>query len=265
MGRRKRASVPFSLFAFQDIITSVTGIILLITMMMTVDLVQNLSRADAAPQEEKSSQVASVLRHAVSESTSEIHRLERILDETTTIRFDADSLRRKMAELKAAAAELELQNGRIQTTQEMINARREEQDQNAKNLTPEAIESLSNEQAAIASQIAVMEKSNRIIFNRPAGEDKTPWLVELNATSIVAAEIGQVREPQSFQTTEAFLKWVEDQDSTSQYFVLLVKPASIETFSLVNKALRDRQFDVGYDLLQSDQTAIDAVTGAGVQ
>ena len=265
MGRRKRASVPFSLFAFQDIITSVTGIILLITMMMAVELVQNLTRAEAAPQEQKSTQVASQLRQAVSEGVAEADRLQKILDETTTIRFDADSLRRRLEQLQAAAIELESQNDQIQSTQQKIDARREQQKEEAKELTPEAIASLLSEQKAVAEQIAAMRQSNRVIFNRPEGAAKAPWLVELNETSIVAAEMGQVRVPQTFSTKDEFLKWVASQDRNSQYFVLLVKPSSIDTFSAVRKELQDRQFDVGYDLLRSDQTAIDPQTGAGVQ
>ena len=265
MGRRKRASVPFSLFAFQDIITSVTGIILLITMMMAVELVQNLTRAEAAPQEQKSTQVASQLRQAVSEGVAEADRLQKILDETTTIRFDADSLRRRLEQLQAAAIELESQNDQIQSTQQKIDARREQQKDEAKELTPEAIASLLSEQKAVAEQITAMRQSNRVIFNRPEGAAKAPWLVELNETSIVAAEMGQVRVPQTFSTKDEFLQWVASQDRNSQYFVLLVKPSSIDTFSAVRKELQDRQFDVGYDLLRSDQTAIDPQTGAGVQ
>lgn len=265
MGRRKRASAPFSLFAFQDIITSVTGIILLITMLMAIELVQTLSKAAAAPQEEKSSQVAQMLRHAVSESTAEMDRLQRILDETTTIRFDADSLRRKLAAMKAAAGEMELQNEQIQSTQEKIDARRAQQSLEAKDLSPEAIEALAKEQAATARQIAAMKESNRVIFNRPAGAAKAPWLVELNEASIMAAEMGLAQPPQSFATADEFLQWVQDQDRDSRYFVLLVKPATIETFSTIRKALQERKFDVGYDLLPSDQTAIDTQTGAGVQ
>ena len=265
MGRRKSASVPFSLFAFQDIITSVTGIILLITMMMAVELVQNLTRADAAPQEEKSSQVAQMLQNAVSESTVEIDRLKKILDETSTIRFDADSLRRRLAELKAAAGEMELQKEQIETTQEKIDARREQQTLENQDLTPEAIEALSKEQSEIARQIQAMQESNRVIFNRPAGAAKSPWLVELNESSIMAAEMGQVRPPESFATPEAFLQWVQGQNRDSMYFVLLVKPTSIDAFSIVKKALQDGKFEVGYDLLRPDQTAIDAMTGAGVQ
>ncbi len=49
---RKRHSSPFSLFAFQDIITSVTGIILLLTLILTLELSQrdssSMPLADAA-------------------------------------------------------------------------------------------------------------------------------------------------------------------------------------------------------------------------
>lgn len=264
MGRRKRAAVPFTLFAFQDIITSVTGIILLITMMMAVELVQNLTRAEAAPQEQKSARIVSQLRQAVSEGNAETDRLRKILDETTTIRFDADSLRRRFEQLQAAATELASQNDQIQSTQQEINARRQQQSEDAKQLSPEAIAALVNEQKAVAEQIAAMRQSNRIIFNRPESAAKSPWLVELNETSIVTAEMGQVRTPLSFASTDEFLQWVGNQDHLAQYFVLLVKPSSIDTFSVVRKALQERQFDVGYDLLRSDQTAIDPQTGAGV-
>ena len=264
MSRRKKAA-PFSLFAFQDIITSVTGIILLITMLMAIELVQTLSKAAAAPQEQKSTQVAQMLRQAVSENIHEIDRLRKVLDETTTIRFDADSLRLRLAAMKAAAGEMELQNEQVQATQEKIDARRAEQAQDANDLSPDAIEALVAEQAAVAQQIEAMRESNRVVFNRPAGAAKTPWLVELNVTSIVAAEIGQARPPESFETPGAFLEWVQDQDRDSRYFVLLVKPDTIDAFSAIRESLQERRFDVGYDLLPSDQTAIDAQTGAGVQ
>ncbi|MBL8809742.1 MAG: hypothetical protein JNM43_06155 [Planctomycetaceae bacterium] len=263
MGRHKGPSAPFTLFAFQDIITSVTGIILLITMMMAVELVHNMTKADAAPQEQKSSQVKRMLQQAVGQSSGEADRLQKILDETTTIRFDADALQRRLEQLKATAAELASQQEKLKNTQEKIDARREQQKLESRDITPEAIEALTKEQAEIAQQLEAMQKSNRVIFNRPAGAEKTPWLVELNETSILAAEMGQSRPPETFQTPEEFVQWVKGQNPDSMYFVLLVKPSSISAFSIVRQALQQQQFEIGYDLMRSDQTAIDAKTGAG--
>ncbi len=263
MGRRKGNSVPFSLFAFQDIITSVTGIILLITMMMAVELVQNMQRAASAPQEQKSPAVEGTLRGAIQENTQEIVRLERLLEETTTIRFDADALRRRLANLSAATAELEKQTTRIEVTQKDIERRKAELAKQSKDLTPEAIEELAQEQREIAQQIEAMRKANRVIFNRPEGAAKSPWLVELNADRILVAEMGATRSPETFASAAEFLTWVGGMNNGSVYFVILVKPDSIETFAALRQELQDRQFEVGYDLLRADQTAIDPNTGAG--
>jgi vacuolar-type H+-ATPase subunit I/STV1 len=263
MGRRKINSVPFSLFAFQDIITSVTGIILLITMMMAVELVQNMQRAASAPQEQKSSAVEQTLRGAIEENSQEIVRLERLLEETTTIRFDADALRRRLANLSAATAELEKQTTRIEATQQEIEQRTAELAKQSKDLTPEAVEELAQEQREMAQQIEAMRQANRVIFNRPEGAAKTPWLVQLNADGILAAEMGARGAPQTFASAAGFLTWVGGQNNGAIYFVILVKPDSIETFAALREELQGRQFEVGYDLLRADQTAIDPNTGAG--
>ena len=263
MGRRKGNSVPFSLFAFQDIITSVTGIILLITMMMAVELVQNMQRAASAPQEQKSLAVERTLRGAIEENNQEVVRLERLLEETTTIRFDADALRRRLANLSAATAELEKQTTRIEVTQQEIEKRKAQLAEQSKELTPEAIEKLAQEQREIARQIEAMRQSNRIIFNRPEGTARTPWLVELNTDRILAAEMGASGAPQTFASAAEFLTWAGAQNNVAIYFVILVKPDSIETFTALRQDLQDRQFEVGYDLLPADQTAIDPNTGAG--
>ncbi len=263
MGRRKGNSVPFSLFAFQDIITSVTGIILLITMMMAVELVQNMQRAASAPQEQKSSTVERTLRGAIEENTQEIVRLERLLEETTTIRFDADALRRRLANLSAATAELEKQTTQIEATQQEIEQRKAELAEQAKELTPEAIEELAQHQRYIAEQIEAMRQANRVIFNRPEGAAKSPWLVELNADTILVAEMGARRYPEKFANVAQFLEWLQGVNNGSVYFVILVKPDSIETFAALRQELQNRQFEVGYDLLRADQTAIDPNSGAG--
>jgi vacuolar-type H+-ATPase subunit I/STV1 len=262
MGRRKGNSVPFSLFAFQDIITSVTGIILLITMMMAVELVQNIQRTASAPQEHKSSAVERTLRSALEENTQEIVRLERLLEETTTIRFDADALRRRLANLSAATSEIEKQTTRIEVTQREIDQRRAELAEKSKDLSAEDIEALAEEQRKIAQQIVAMRQSNRIIYNRPEGAAKSPWLVELNGDRILVAEMGASGPPQSFSNAAEFLTWAGRQNAGALYFVILVKPESIETFDLLQQELQDRQFEVGFDLLTADQTAIDPATGA---
>ena len=48
MSRRRSSSQPFSLFAFQDIIMAITAIVILVTMIMTIELV---NRANQLPKD----------------------------------------------------------------------------------------------------------------------------------------------------------------------------------------------------------------------
>jgi len=161
MSRRSRRNSPFSLFAFQDIITSVTGIMILVTMMLALELIKR---------------------------------------------------------------------------KEQIRRTRE--------------------------QLQHLKKSNRMIFNPTEGDQKTPWLVELDAGAITVAKVGESARPQTFSNVERFLTWSTSRNRGAEYFVLLVKPGSVESFDKVHGTLTGRGFDVGYDVMAADQTAIDPETGA---
>jgi len=63
MGRKKGGS-PFSLFSFQDIITCVSGIIILITLILAVELTQ---RKQAKPAVE-TAQLAEDIRRAIEDT-----------------------------------------------------------------------------------------------------------------------------------------------------------------------------------------------------
>jgi hypothetical protein len=59
-----------------------------------------------------------------------------------------------------------------------------------------------------------------------------------------------------------FLAWAQGRDRGREYFVLLIKPAGIEAFAEIQAELKRRGFDLGFDVLAADQTAIDPLTGA---
>ncbi len=61
MGRRKAASNSVSFFAFQDIITSVVGIFVLITLIMALELAQTMENASEASSEGVSAELLASL------------------------------------------------------------------------------------------------------------------------------------------------------------------------------------------------------------
>lgn len=92
MARRGSAAPPISLFSFQDIITSVAGIIIFLTLMMAVELVQHAN--DSPPVQ--TSKLNTELSETVSAQLEEIKRLEDRLNVgqkqlDTRIRFNRNS------------------------------------------------------------------------------------------------------------------------------------------------------------------------------
>lgn len=73
MSQRGRAGAAFSLFSFQDIITSVTGIMILVTLILALELIQ---RKEASPTE-KTEEIIEDLDSTVAEMQKRIEVVQR--------------------------------------------------------------------------------------------------------------------------------------------------------------------------------------------
>lgn len=260
MRSRHKKSAPFSLFAFQDIITSVTGIMILITMTLALELVQ---KATSSPRE-MTPAIAEQVEDALEENGREVARLERILSEGAgTIRIEMDTARKRLGELQRAREELNEQNASLTVDVSAAAARKTDAEAQAQSVSPVAVERILEKFEAIQNQVRKLKESNRVVFNQPEGTTKQSWLVQIDSTSVLVAESGKTTAPLDFSTSEEFLGWAGRQDANSMYFVLLIKPSGVERFGPIRETLQNDGFDLGYDLLAADQTAIDLETGAG--
>ena len=80
--RRRRRESGFSLFAFQDIITSVTGIMILVTLVLAIELIE---RTESSPKV-MTAQTTDQLKSQIVANEKEIQSLESISqDHTTTV------------------------------------------------------------------------------------------------------------------------------------------------------------------------------------
>lgn len=261
MARRRRKSSPFSLFAFQDIITAVTGVMILVTMLLTLELLQRKEQSPAAKTAQTIEQVVAV----TAQLEAEIAEIERAMAaQSDLIKYDQAALRRRIAELAQQRAVLERDVDRLRVEQEDARQRQasiqlaaEQQE-----ATPELLAALQNEITSVREHLERLRRSNRMIFNPVACDQKQPWLVELETGTIQVAKVGEIGPPRSFQSVDAFLKWSAGRNAHREYFVLLVKPDTIGQFDLARETLSEKGFDVGFDVLAADQTAIDPQTGA---
>lgn len=271
MGRR-RTSARISFFSFQDIITSVTGIMILVALLMGLELSQRRMAAPAA----EATAIASDLRPAVEAAEREIRQLERRLasggDKAKQLAaVDSDRLQASLADLRrqtpemvndvaALNAQLARARERLRQAQAKRDSSKTERDQ---------ADQLAKQLADAEGRTKKLRTTNRVIYNRPPNAAKTPWLVEVTAKQISAAPVGKSQRPVVFAAAggdpiDAFCAWAKGRDSDSEYFLLIVKPDGIDAFFYLRDDLTKLGFELGFDVAAADQTVIDPETGAGI-
>jgi len=271
--RRNRESVPFSLFAFQDIITSVTGIVLFITLILTLEL---LTKEVASPVQQTALLIPEI-NQALSEVQAEIALLkERLREQSTanesTARISSQEIERNQLEtnvqvvrLKAEIEKLKQQAKRMSAEQETWETKRLDRNSDRMRLNSlrETIDQLNKEKENLT-------QTNRVIFN-PSDAAGIAWIIDLSESAILVAQAGVSSVPVTFDSPikelriQALMHWVRNHNPNEEYFVLLARPGTIEMFYELRDKLQSLRFPVGFDLLPNDQMAIDPQFGAGTR
>src|SRR5487761_1186232 len=258
MSRRRKSSNPISLFSFQDIITSVTGIMILVTLLMALDLSQRVVESPRV----QTAVVSKQLEAVVSRADEEIRQLEAQLAgrdaalqqvaayDRRRLLAESDEVKRHVEQLEAETIKLASQAEDAQKRQAQIEARGV-----AKEEDVELVQELTRKIADLERQIEKLRSTNRIVNNPAQGTSKAAWLVELTDTAIQAAPMGRAARPTVFagasnqETVNAFRQWATDRDRGSEYFVLLIKPSGIDLFDQLREELTDLGFDLGFDVV----------------
>jgi len=135
--------------------------------------------------------------------------------------------------------------------------------------TQSDLESLQQRIEAFREQLEALKKNNRVIYNPNAKSDKRAWLVDLSLEGLQIAELGKVVPPVRFdqggqaRQIEALKNWAKTRNFRTEYFILLVRPKTIEIYKEVRSCLEDLQYDLGFDVIGDDAMVIDPITGAG--
>lgn len=282
MGRRKPAAA-FSLFSFQDIITSVSAILILVMLLLTIELVTRrrgqaavdpaVSQRQIAASADKLESLTARLRDDVDarrakrpSRTPEAARQERVrateerdaaarqLDETRRIREaarkHADAV---AAEAGARAADIEeLEHLEKQTAEDHREAQR----------LDEANRKEQERQEKRRREIADSPRSGtELVFNPPADSDRRAWLVELSGDGIAVVLLGGDRTERLGDETESgsrFASWRDGLDENGDYCLILIRPSvSGQIEELVERALTNAGIRFGIELIGEDQVVRD--------
>jgi cell division protein FtsB len=269
MSRRKRKNNSgFSLFVFQDIITCVMGIMLLVTMMMCLQITAAVVSPEQTPAEET---IRQMQRQAAALS-AEIASLQSTVDENAsllnsgaindpallrdrTVTLDNDN---QLAEIDVKALwEQQTSGQETLDTLKKTAQRRSEQTRQT--------ESLKQDNETLDEKVKKLTRGDRVVYNAHTSESATCWLVEMTTTTdFQVAELGQRSQPRVFSSRSDLTSWILQRHQTGTVFMLIVKPAAADVLEQLTTDLRAQNVSFGFDLLPQDKTAIDPVSGASI-
>jgi DNA repair exonuclease SbcCD ATPase subunit len=255
--RRRGARNTSSLFAFQDVMASLIGIMFFIVILMALDIVDQytpVAEADTA-----NGDPIVELQAKLKELTEEQTRLEQAIASVTEKRNAADAftdkqllesvqemdrelryLSEKIKQTEAGLADIESKN---KSVKEKLAASRIE------------IRGLDEEIAKLKARAQAKRALPRVAYIIDETTRREPWLVEVTEKSIrVATKDGKSSVTTFAADTAAgrrakFLSWTKSKNAMKYYFVILIKPSGIEQAEKLETELKKRGFRTGKDLL----------------
>lgn len=270
MTRRRASLQAFSLFSFQDIITSVTGIIVLILLVLSLELVDREYGSPSAQNETVRKQAQAALdatRKQIAEleqnlASGEFDNIESL--SPAVLEAEKRELQTRIAELsrqsKLNASQLKALEAKVRAERESLSSRSTEKAE---------ISQLEEEVAEVDAKLKTVRDGRRLIYNPSETPGKTAWILQLEPDRILVSPAGKSQVPLLFEGSnqsriKTFVAWSnESLRPQDDYFLILVKPQAVALFHELHEKLISQGFKVAVDLIGADQDAIDPVTGAG--
>lgn len=263
MGRRKRTGGPaFSLFAFQDIITCVMGIMLLLTLMMSLQIAdapgaQMASKVNTRAQEleKETSRLLVEIDQMESQLASQLSALNSgaILDPTLL------SQSRDRAVREAAAAEKEMH--RVAELVEFSQKQLQDVRLRFGEVDQITADSASLEQliSKRRQELEDLKSGRKRVYNAHESDARSCWIVEVSSPlDIRVAQMGKEGDAMSFAGIDALVAWTNTLNGDDIALMLLVKPSAANSLGQLSKSLVERKLAFGFDLLPQDAAVLEA-------
>lgn len=270
MSRRdkRQNEAPMSFFSFQDIVSCVTGILIMVTLLLAVELAkrpQTLGHNSrmvtpdwvALAEKLKAAQKRrDDLTAALAQTQATLTRDAQRPTLTLTI---VEDLRRRVAALRKTCDERAANGKQLQTEQDRM-ATQVAEAQSSRNVLVDRVHQLEQ-------QIALEQTKVRVTLLGGRADGKKPYLVEFSPRDIGAAEIlpnGDTRQVKHFNGARAvgeFTEWAVSRSSTTEYFVFLVRPDGADVLDDVKAVLKRADFDLGWDVWPSGRSLLGKAQG----
>ncbi len=252
MARRSRAfSANLSFFAFQDIITSVTGILILVVMMLVLQLKVPglLPMVDPIPEIPLAE-----LEKRIAEGLERIKEVE-ILRLKSAGENESD-LNAQIADLKAGL-ELNSENAEVNEIRVQIDGLEKEIKKTTEttvNLTMKRdadmgeMEKIQGLITAAADDLAESKSASHIWLHK-GSTDLDPLVVEVNEDKAILTDLSDPTKMEEWSAEEMQAKitgLAGRSNKESSYFVFFIRPQGIRQFAILSQIVEAAGFDVGF-------------------
>ena len=245
----KNSESPISLFSFQDIITSLTGIMLTVVLLLALELINSRQKqAEASPlaQElELARQIRNAAEKRKKELEADIARLQEA--SMSSFKYDAEILRMNEQAIKEELEKIERTMSIAKIEKGKLDEKMAEQSRRAEMLKAKQLkkDEIKNKAEKIAKENKLLEeklgkvnealdkKRKGVKISFSGGTDKKPVLVECSKMLVRVSvfQSGEVKEfrPESPILTDMVkdvVSYLSTLPSSMYYIVFLTKPSS---------------------------------------
>lgn len=285
MTRRRRAAAAFSLFSFQDIITSVTAILILMVLILALELLtrrQDAAAADttvsraslqnaAATLEALVVQLSAVVpsdnpQPLVRRTRSELERDVRVIEnQAQQAATDAETARVIEGRAKALAAAAASRLEAVQDVRDEVDRVKEM----AAKVAEEAKKvSLENEQEAdrqAKKREEIVDEPSpgaELVFNAPEDAGTQAWIVEVSSDGLTVVKLGTNKKKvlgADAGPGSASSAWVLELKPRQDHALILVRPSGVDRVESIRERLSDAGISFGIDFIGEDQVVRDGM------
>ena len=264
MGKRRSTSNSVSFFAFQDIITSVVGIFVLITLIMAIELAQSVADASEATSEGVSADLLkslASLEAGIEEMQAEFDGLSSAQNAASGLnRFNREQalkdaqLRLQQIEQRSARVEQDLDDAK----QSLVEAKKIEAQLLAQGQAAEAereeMKRLQDKRKELERYSAILEIDKPLIFRDQTQEGRSVVLVKLDNDEILVADSESATTQKFLGSTRkaTFSAWLIKTQLSSRQFLVIVKPAGVDDFEEIKNSLDEARAIWGFDVAEQD-------------
>lgn len=285
MSRRRRSTAAFSLFSFQDIITSVTAILILLVLILALELVTRRQEAAAAnPAVSRASlqeaaaalealigRLAAVVppdepRPLVRRTRSELERDVRIVeDQAEQAAADAEAAHAVEGRARALAATAIARLEQARGIREDVDRRKEEAARVEEEATKLALENESEADRLARKREEIVEQPSpgaELVFNAAESSDTQAWIIEVSSDGLSVVKLGTNRRRPlgaGAGAGSAAADWISELAPGRDHALILVRPSGVDGVGDIRDGLREAGIPFGIDFIGEDQVVRDGL------